>query len=48
MGVGFFIFAEISRQIGLVGKVAPEIAAWVPLLAWSFVVLTVLMHQEDG
>ncbi len=48
MGVGFFIFAEISRQFGLAGKVAPEIAAWVPLLAWSFIVLTVLMHQEDG
>lgn len=48
IGIGFFIFAEISRQIGLAGKVAPEIAAWVPLFAWSFVVLTVLLHQEDG
>jgi lipopolysaccharide export system permease protein len=48
IGFGFFIFAETSRQFGLAGKVTPEIAAWVPLFAWSFVVLTVLLHQEDG
>lgn len=48
IGIGFFIFAEISRQFGLSGKVAPELAAWVPLFAWSFVVLTVLLYQEDG
>lgn len=48
IGIGFFIFAETSRQFGLAGKVAPEIAAWVPLFAWSLVVLTVLSHQEDG
>ena len=48
IGLGFFIFAEVSRQFGLAGKVAPEIAAWVPLFAWSFVVLTVLLFQEDG
>ncbi len=48
IGFGFFIFAEISRQLGLAGKVAPEYAVWVPLFAWSFVVLTVLLHQEDG
>lgn len=48
IGIGFFIFAEISRQFGLTGKVAPEYAVWVPLFAWCFVVLTVLLHQEDG
>lgn len=48
IGFGFFIFAEVSRQFGLAERVAPEIAAWVPLFAWSFVVLTVLLHQEDG
>ena len=48
MGFGFFIFAEISRQLGLAEKIAPALAAWVPLFAWSFVVLTVLLHQEDG
>lgn len=48
IGIGFFIFAETSRQFGLAGKVAPEIAAWVPLFAWGLVVLTVLLHQEDG
>lgn len=48
IGIGFFIFAETSKQFGLAGKVAPEIAAWVPLFAWSLVVLTVLLHQEDG
>ena len=48
MGLGFFIFAEISRQLGLAEKIAPVFAAWVPLFAWSFLVLTVLLHQEDG
>lgn len=48
IGFGFFIFAEISRQMGLAGNVAPEYAVWVPLFAWSFVVLTVLLYQEDG
>ena len=48
IGIGFFMFAEISRQIGLSGKVAAEIATWVPLIVWSFVVMTVLLHQEDG
>ncbi|GJM02081.1 MAG: LPS export ABC transporter permease LptG [Rhodomicrobium sp.] len=48
IGIGFFIFAETSRQFGLAEKVAPEIAAWVPLFAWGLIVLTVLLHQEDG
>jgi len=48
IGFGFFIFAETSRQFGLAEKVTPELAAWVPLFAWSFVVLTVLLYQEDG
>ncbi|MEP3475959.1 MAG: LPS export ABC transporter permease LptG [Hyphomicrobiales bacterium] len=48
IGIGFFIFAETSRQFGLSGKVAPEIATWVPLFAWSFLIITVLLFQEDG
>ncbi len=47
-GFGFFIFAEVSRQFGLADKVVPEFAAWVPIFAWSLVVLTVLLYQEDG
>lgn len=48
IGFGFFIFAEISRQLGLAETVTPEYAVWVPLFAWSFVVTTVLLYQEDG
>ncbi|MEL6291112.1 MAG: LPS export ABC transporter permease LptG [Pseudomonadota bacterium] len=48
VGVGFFLGAELSRQVGLAGLIAPWVAVWVPVgVAWLFG-LTVLLHQEDG
>jgi len=47
-GFGFFILAEISRQIGVSGLTPPVIAAWVPAAIASFLSLTALLHQEDG
>ncbi|MEL6623285.1 MAG: LPS export ABC transporter permease LptG, partial [Pseudomonadota bacterium] len=43
-----FLGAELSRQVGLAGLIAPWVAVWVPVgVAWLFG-LTVLLHQEDG
>ncbi len=47
-GLGFFLFAEVSRQIGTAGLVPPWAAVWVPVALVSMVSLTVLLHQEDG
>jgi len=47
-GFGFFLLAEVSRQIGNSGLTSPEMAAWVPIAVVSFLSLTVLLHQEDG
>lgn len=47
-GFGFFIFAEVSRQIGISGLTPPEIAAWGPIAIVLCLSLTVLLHQEDG
>lgn len=47
-GFGFFLVAEISRQIGNAGLAPPWAAVWVPVLATILVTLTVLLHQEDG
>lgn len=47
-GFGFFILAEISRNLGLAGVTSPWAAAWVPVLIGSFLALTVLLYQEDG
>lgn len=47
-GFGFFLFAEISRQIGVAGLAPPWIAVWMPVLVAILISLTVLLHQEDG
>jgi lipopolysaccharide export system permease protein len=47
-GFGFFLLAEISRQIGVAGLAPPGAAVWVPILLAILVSLTVLLHQEDG
>jgi lipopolysaccharide export system permease protein len=47
-GIGFFLLAEVSRQIGVSGLASADAAAWVPVLAVSMLSLTVLLHQEDG
>lgn len=47
-GFGFFLMAEVSRQIGVAGLVSPFTAVWVPVATVSCLSLTVLLHQEDG
>ncbi len=47
-GFGFLLMAEISRQIGMAGLVAPRVAVWTPVLIAILATSTVLLHQEDG
>jgi len=47
-GIGLFLLAEVSRQIGASGLIAPALAVWVPIGISLLVSLTVLLHQEDG
>ena len=47
-GFGFFLMAEVSRQIGVAGLITPMAAVWVPVITSICVSLTVLLHQEDG
>ncbi len=47
-GIGFFLLAEVSRQIGASGLITPALAVWVPIGVALLVSLTVLLHQEDG
>jgi lipopolysaccharide export system permease protein len=47
-GIGLFLLAEVSRQIGASGLIAPALAVWVPIAVSLLVSLTVLLHQEDG
>jgi lipopolysaccharide export system permease protein len=47
-GLGFFLLAEISRQLGAAGLVAPRIAVWFPITLALVATTTVLLHQEDG
>jgi lipopolysaccharide export system permease protein len=47
-GFGFFLFAEVSRQIGVAGLAPPWAAIWLPVVLVIFVSATVLLHQEDG
>lgn len=47
-GIGFFLLAEVSRQVGVAGLVAPWVAVWVPVSVACLVSATVLLHQEDG
>lgn len=47
-GFGFFLAAEVSRQIGVAGLVPPWVSVWAPVALALSVSLTVLLHQEDG
>jgi lipopolysaccharide export system permease protein len=47
-GIGFFLLAEVSRQIGVAGLVAPWVAVWVPVICACLGTTTVLLYQEDG
>ena len=47
-GLGFFLLAEVSRQIGVAGLVPSWVAVWLPIVLVMLVSLTVLLHQEDG
>lgn len=47
-GFGFFLFAEIARQIGSAGLAPPWVSAWLPVLLLMAIATTVLLHQEDG
>jgi lipopolysaccharide export system permease protein len=47
-GFGFFLLAEVSRQVGVAGLVPPWTAVWVPVATATCFSLTVLLHQEDG
>ena len=45
---GFFLLAEISRQLGSAGALTPWAAVWVPVGVALLLTSTVLLHQEDG
>jgi lipopolysaccharide export system permease protein len=47
-GFGFFLIAEVSRQIGVAGLAPSWAAIWLPVVLAVFVSATVLLHQEDG
>ena len=47
-GIGFFLVAEVSRQVGVAGLVTPWVAVWVPVIVACLASTTVLLHQEDG
>lgn len=47
-GFGFFLFAEVSRQIGVSGLAPPWAAIWLPVFLVMIVSASVLLHQEDG
>jgi len=47
-GFGFFLMAEISRQIGNAGLAPASVAVWMPLVLAILATTTVLLHQEDG
>ena len=47
-GFGFFLLAEVSRQIGVAGLVPPWVAIWLPVALVLALSITVLLHLEDG
>lgn len=47
-GFAFFLFSEISRQIGVAGLAPPWVAVWLPVVLLLVISSTVLLHQEDG
>lgn len=47
-GFAFFLFAEISRQVGIAGLVPPVMAVAAPIVVGMCGALFVLLRQEDG
>ncbi|MDA7946677.1 MAG: LPS export ABC transporter permease LptG [Hyphomicrobiaceae bacterium] len=47
-GFVFFMFREVSHNIGKSGLAAPEVAAWAPAVIGTLLAATVLLHREDG
>ena len=47
-GIGFFLAAEVSRQVGVSGLTTADAAAWVPVALVCLMSMSVLLHQEDG
>ena len=47
-GFAFFLFAEVSRQVGIAGLAPPLLAVGVPVVLGLCGALAVLLHQEDG
>ncbi|MEZ5819070.1 MAG: LPS export ABC transporter permease LptG [Hyphomicrobiaceae bacterium] len=47
-GFAFFLFAEISRQVGLAGLAPPVLAVGAPVVLGFCGALGVLLHLEDG
>jgi len=47
-GFGFFILAEVVRQMGAAGLCSAAAAALGPVAIAGFMSATVLLHQEDG
>ncbi len=47
-GFAFFMFREMSRNLGNSGLAAPEVAAWAPAAIGALLLVTVLLHMEDG
>ncbi|MGE0766869.1 MAG: LPS export ABC transporter permease LptG [Hyphomicrobiaceae bacterium] len=47
-GFAFFLFAEISRQVGIAGLAPPMLAVGAPVVLGFCGALVVLLHLEDG
>lgn len=47
-GFAFFVFAQISRNMGLSGHTSAILSAWGPAIVACLLATTVLIHQEDG
>ncbi len=47
-GFGFFVLAEVSRQMGVAGLISSMASVLVPVAIGGFASVTVLLHQEDG
>ncbi len=47
-GFGFFVLAEVSRQMGVAGLCSSMASVLAPVAIGGFASVTVLLHQEDG
>ena len=47
-GFGFFVFAQMSKNMGLSGHTSALLAAWGPATIACLLAASVLIHQEDG